>query len=305
MENDGKPCPSTEQEEACNVQACDKDCTLKDWTAWSSCSKPCASGVQERTRGIEDTATGTGTCPEPKDAERRQFLPCNENSCDEILGNRTVLTCSSNVDLIVLMDGSGSLRERVWKFTKDITRTLISHLESGADGVRVAVELFSGPKNWVDYAYCTGEKPVPAGKTLDMEKQCGITWVSHFTDDLAAVDEKLKKLSWPAASTLTSVALGQAQSEMMGGRSNASTVVVVITDGKPMSQMNTVAAANDLSEGAKVLWVPVGKNAPMNLIKDLAADPKDEHIIQVKRFEDLNTAANLNKIITGACPIVT
>lgn len=305
MENGGTPCPSTEQAEACNVQACDADCVLDDWVDWSSCSKPCNKGVQERVRGVFVPARGTGECPEPLSDERNQFHPCNTFSCDELLGNKSTLTCSSKVDLIIVMDGSGSLRSFGWKQTLNITRTLVRSLEAGAEGVKVAVELFSGPKTWGDYALCTGEVDMPAGTTLDLKKQCGISWVTHFTDQTDALDETLKNMEWPASSTLTSVALGEAANEMMMGRADANTVVVVITDGKPMSQLNTRASAKKLSEKAKVIWIPVGQNAPIHLIEELAAKPLSDHIVRVPTFAGLSDPDVVNSIIVNSCPQVT
>jgi hypothetical protein len=304
MENGGTPCPSTEEAESCNAQSCDADCQLNDWVDWSSCSKPCNKGVQERTRSVLTPERGVGICPEPLTDQRRQFKPCNDFGCDQILGNRTILTCDSKVDLIILMDGSGSLREFGWKQTKNLSRTLVQNLEAGADKVKVAVELFSGPKTWADYSFCTGERSMPQGKTVDLAKQCGISWVSHFTDKLDQLDTNLENLAWPASSTLTSVALGEAKNEMMAGRGDANTVVVVITDGKPMSQLNTIQAAKSLSEAAKVIWVPVGRNAPIHLIKELAADPVSEHMVRVKSFSDLTDSGILNSIITNSCPQV-
>jgi hypothetical protein len=247
---------------------------------------------------------GVGTCPELMAEERVNFKPCNEFSCGEILQNKTTLTCVSKVDLIVLMDGSGSLRDYGWKQTVNISRTLVENLEGGMHAVRVAVQLFSGPKTWGDYAYCTGEKPLPAGQTLDLARQCGISWVSHFTDDLEALDENLKNLKWPASSTLTSVALGEAKNELMNGRKDANTVVVVITDGKPMSRLNTVQAVGKLSEIAKVVWVPVGLDAPIQMIEEMAAKPTLDHIVRVDSFDNLAAPETVNAIMTDVCPIV-
>jgi len=304
MENGGTPCDSTENAEACNLQSCDADCVPDDWTAWSACPKSCNKGHQDRTRGILVPARGTGTCPPPGSEFRRQFKKCNDFSCDEIMANATTLKCVSMVDIIILMDGSGSLRTLGWKQTLNLSRSLVQNMEGGSNSVKVAVQLFSGPKTWPDYALCTGETQMPTGETINLKETCGISWVSHFTDDLTALDTTMEQLEWPASSTLTSVALGEAASEMMNGRKNASTVVIVITDGKPMSQTNTIAAAQKLSETAKILWIPIGANAPIDLINDLAEEPKDDHIIRVTDFADLSSPDTVNAILVDACPIV-
>lgn len=50
----------------CNVECCPVDGGLTPWSQWSTCSKPCGSGMRERYR----------TCTEPKPL-------CKGKSCDE------------------------------------------------------------------------------------------------------------------------------------------------------------------------------------------------------------------------------
>merc|ERR1712083_304512 len=100
------------------------------------------------------------------------------------------------------------------------------------------------------------------------------------------------------SSTLTSVALGQAESELTRGRTDANSVVIVITDGWPMSPTGTKQAAKKLMGTAKVLWVPVGKNAPINLIKEMASLPQKDHVIPIKNFAQLRRSRTINKIVS-------
>jgi hypothetical protein len=41
MKFGGKPCDAVSETQACNNQACEKDCVLRSWTTWSQCSKDC------------------------------------------------------------------------------------------------------------------------------------------------------------------------------------------------------------------------------------------------------------------------
>merc|ERR1719469_3237 len=135
-----------------------------------------------------------------------------------------------------------------------------------------------------------------------METQCGIKWVEHFTTDTAALASTVAGLGWPAKTTMTSVALGQAEAELKYGRENANSVVVVITDGYPLSDKMTYDAAMQLQSKARVIWVPVGLNAPIELIRMMASAPESDHVIQVDGFEGLNSPDVLNKLITDTCP---
>lgn len=303
-QHSGTPCESTEEEQACGMASCDEDCELSDWSAWSTCSKACDSGTLRRTKEVVEPARGTGVCPVADNVPLRlNFHPCNEFPCARLLPeNRSIVECRSKVDLIILLDGSGSLGEFGWRQSKLMAEKLIQNLQGGSDLVKVSLQLFSGPKTWDDYEKCTDE--LPAGETLDLKEQCGIEWISHFTDNLGELVTKVENLAWPASTTLTSVALGQAESELINGREDANAVVVVITDGKPMNEFSTKDAASKLKEKARAIWVPVGGGAPTGLIQEVASKPLSEHIVEISSFWDMDKPEFLNKIITDACPIV-
>merc|ERR1719343_533854 len=112
-------------------------------------------------------------------------------------------------------------------------------------------------------------------------------------------------MKYRKGSTYTSGALGMAEAELKNGRENTRSVVVVITDGNPISQKTTKAAANKLKTQAKLLWVAIGSKAPRTMIEELASKPQKEHVISVPTYDSLRStnALNnlLNKIITNTC----
>jgi len=303
-EHGGTPCEETEEEQACGMASCDEDCKLSEWSQWSTCSKACDGGSFRRTKEIVQPLRGNGQCWEADDEEKRlEFEPCNEFDCSKLLPeNRSVLECQSKVDLIILLDGSGSLGDYGWQQNKEMASKLISSLEGGSEFVKVSLQVFSGPKTWDDYEKCTDE--LPAGETLDLKQDCGIEWVSHYTTDTGTLALEVLQLPFPAATTLTSVALGQAESELVNGRDDANAVVVVITDGKPMNQVSTKDAAEQLQEKARMIWVPVGGDAPEELIQEVASKPLKDHIISIASFQQMDKPEFLNKILSSACPIV-
>ena len=85
-------------------------------------------------------------------------------------------------------------------------------------------------------------------------------------NDMGELEAEVRVLEWPASATLTSVALGQAETELMSSRDDANSIVIVITDGEPLNEVSTTDAAKKLQVKARVIWVQVGGSAPTGLI---------------------------------------
>jgi len=298
--NGGKLCLEPRQADACNGQACTRDCQLADWTEWTACSKLCDTGSQHRSRAVAEEPLGLGKCPRQEAKERLQFKPCNTESCQELLPEgRTTLRCSSKLDVIVLLDGSGSLGREGWNQTRAFAARLVENLEGGDDKVHVALQLFSGPSDFDAYKRCTSNDP---NAQPDMARDCGIVWVKHLTSRTVEVARMVPNIEWPAGSTFMSSALAEAQGELQYGRQHTRSLVVVISDGKPISHIRTKEAARRLKRRARVLWVPIGMSSDMDLVTEMASLPREENIVRVERFEELDQPAWVNKLIANACP---
>lgn len=73
----GQACPVLEEIQPCNQQGCPVDCAYTDWTSWSSCTKSCGGGIQERTRQVtRNSANGGKACP-----HLREEQACNGHGC--------------------------------------------------------------------------------------------------------------------------------------------------------------------------------------------------------------------------------
>ena len=103
--NGGQACNTAEETEACNTMSCDRDCTLEAWTPWEPCSVACGTSFQNRQKHVLIPTRGFGKCPKEDGPERAAEQECNTQPCvgDEI--------CIANQDLVIALDGSGSLRE--------------------------------------------------------------------------------------------------------------------------------------------------------------------------------------------------
>lgn len=305
-ENDGEPCPELSETKECNVGACNVDCVLADWTAWGLCSKACDSGHEQRTRPVSIPVKGQGQCIDPEDPSRMQFQDCNTYDCSEMLppgSNRTLVKCTAMIDLVIMLDGSGSLGEYGWQSFKGMAEQLVSAMEGNTTGVNLAFMLFSGPSSAGDLENCTSSNPniVP-----DVERQCGIKWVHHLSTTIDDVEKSVQAMEYPARTTLTSMAIAEAQQELTSGRQDAASVVVVITDGKPMSPIKTGQASDSLKSQGRLIFIPVGgavtSKDSIDAMKGWASKPWEDNILPIDTFAQLNTAKTLNNIISTVCP---
>lgn len=292
-EHGGDPCGETSKTESCNIQACDVNCELSQWGAWSACSKKCDGGTLKRTKDVVTAAIGQGTCADPMSADRLQSKGCNTQPC--INKTTVIMTCVAKIDVIILLDGSGSLGQKGWEATVKAGASLARSMKGDT---QIAVLLFSGPTSYKYLWMCTGQIP---GKP-DMERDCGIKWVSHFSTDGEDVAQKIEALSFPSKTTLTSLAISTAENELSQGRSDASSVVIVVTDGKPLSPKKTGRASRKIRRKARLMWVPVTRFAPMRKIRGWASWPWRENVIKVDSFGNLNSPKVLNEVISDMCP---
>jgi len=158
------------------------------------------------------------------------------------------LPCNRSLDVVLLIDGSGSLGKEGWAEEIKAATMFVDAFKDSGKG-NMAVLLFSGPKTWSGVEKCTGEDAGP----VDPEK-CGIKMVTHFTEDMKKVKNLILGLDWPQGSTLTSLALMTAKAELALGRKDSKATVVVITDGRPLSYRNTGLAAEALRKAARLVW---------------------------------------------------
>jgi len=215
------------------------------------------------------------------------------------------LVCDAKVDVVILLDGSGSLGQKGWAATKVMGQKLLNAFDTPNIQAQVAVQLFSGPSTWYNWFVCTGRywwrKP-------DVTRDCGITWVTtltadtaHFTTDFKKAAGLIKALSFPSRATFTSLALGQAQGELKYGREGVDKVVVVVTDGVPTNPYKTGQAAESIKNVARLIWVPVTAGAPKEQLNEWASTPVEQNVVRVKDFKEMQTPEVVTKIVAEVC----
>jgi hypothetical protein len=297
MKYGGKPCGGTSQTKACNNQACEKDCELTTWSKWSTCSKDCDGGTAKRQKFVKMVAEGAGKCPEAWGLKRLEYKNCNMNRCELATGALT-MTCDKELDIVLLIDGSGSLGTKGWAAEIKAAQMFVDAFSVQGTKVNMATILYSGPRTWGGVFKCFSRNT----KKVDREKICGIKTVNHFTSDLAKVKEQIAGLTWPRGSTLTSLALLTAKAELSLGRKDAKSNVIVFTDGRPLSYRGTGIASRIVRKSARLLWVPVTKYAPRKRIKKWATRRWQENTVFVPTFDKLEKPDVITHIVANICP---
>jgi len=294
MKYNGNPCGETSQTVPCQAQACEKNCVLSSWSKWSSCSKDCDGGTRKRQKRVTEPSLGAGKCADMWEPSRLQYETCAMHRC-KVPAADEPLTCNRSLDVVVLLDGSGSMGERGFASEMKAAQTFVGAFMK-SDNAQLSVILYSGPSTWSGVNKCVGRSE----KNIDLEK-CGIKTVSHFTKDLKKLKGLIAALEFPKGSTLTSLALMTAKAELALGEKESPVVVVVFTDGRPMSYLKTEIAAKQVRKVARLVWVPMTANAPLKSIKKWATRRWQENVVQVADRADLEKPEEITHIVANIC----
>jgi len=271
-EHGGEPCGDLSEALECNVFACDRPCELDpEWSEWTECSKECDSGITFHSKGVMVPAGPQGSCPEWWEPERMQEAYCNTMDCPQDL------VCTAQMDMLVLIDGSGSVNWYGPGFEQErsFTKKLFELMSFGAEGAKAGVILFSWEAELV----------------------------SPMTTDQAALIDAVDGMVWPHWNTDTAAALVMAKTELTNsGRaevSKQSTIVFLLTDGNANSMWSTKRAATDLKEVATLYVVVIGNNVNERQAKKWPSYPEEEHYIKVEEFDLLES--QIDTILADAC----
>jgi len=295
----GKECDLNSETQECNSHGCDKDCVLGGWTPWSMCSKDCGGGTNKRVKYVVAPPEGQGKCAGEWSPERLQYKECHTHKCPK-------LTCNKELDVVLLLDGSGSLGQKGWDAEITAANNLVERFHVEGTKAKVSVVLYSGPSYRWRVKWCLRGwiKADYIGSFCKLKSV--ISMQDAKSEDMTAVKNELTALhgpeGWPKGSTLTSMALYRARDELNLGREDAKSVVIVFTDGKPYNFKKTLKASKAVRESARLVYVPVIEYAPLKLFKWMATRRWQENIVPVKDFNDLESAHVANDIIADICP---
>jgi len=260
-------------------------------------------GHTHRERHVLEAAVGEGTCPDEKSEQRFDERTCNEKFCFK-KNKAEPLKCYSKVDVLLLLDGSGSVTEEGFATTKTFAKKFVSSFEG--NNASMSVMVFSGPKTWWKYWKCSKNQTRKGLSDVEMKNDCGINLAQHFTTDMAATKGVIDGLTFPRGTTFTSMALATAMAEVSNSRNEVPTFVVIVTDGQPLSSERTLKAAKALKEkGVRMIVVPVSgmglTPAGIDLMREMASEPKGDNFLKVD-FSTLNGMPTYDTLILDMCP---
>jgi hypothetical protein len=272
-DNGGEACGPSSDTQTCNVQSCDVDCVLSEWTVWGPCSRACASGVQERAKTEISPLEGNGKCAHHKDAERFEQQTCNTLECPP------APICVAMQDVVLAVDVSGSLKQSGFDTMMAFVKDLVSMYTLGVNETQMGV--------------------------LEYSKEGKI--VAPLQSSMEELVPMLEKISFQRGVTDMAQGLTLAKTILMEGRKDASSVVILLTDGKPSFKFATTKAAEELrGMGVRLVIVPIFMYGDPDFMEELASDPPEDNVIKIGGLEVLanDTIGEAKKIMTGTCAML-
>lgn len=249
----------------------------------------CDGGFQERFKHVLIPTRGFGKCPKAESAYRYEKQECNVHQCtgDE--------QCIAKQDLILALDGSGSLTEDGFGILRNFAVTLIAKYQTeyfGAAAMKVGVLQFGNGVVLED------------GRTVSPAIN-----VQPLTDDMALVKTGLENL--PYKKGFTNMAQAFALAEVMytaAGRKGAQSALLVITDGKPSFNFQTKEMVAQLEDkNIQRFFMMVNENGGDDLTKmqGWASQPWETNLIHVPGLEALRADENVwvQKAVVMFCPM--
>jgi hypothetical protein len=294
--NGGTQCNTVQESRPCNTGSCDRDCRLQQWTPWTPCSVACGGGFQEQMRHVLIPTRGDGKCPKAKAAARYGNQRCNIHPCngDEI--------CIAQQDLVIAVDGSGSVRESGFKILKSFTKTLLQRYKSkywGQSAVKIGVVLFGNGVLIPDPSQDGKEIVSPA------LNKC------KLTGDIKVVEKAVDDLPYKKGFTNMAQAFSMAEDMFVkGSRKGAQQAVMLVTDGKPSFAFMTNEMVEQLDDKGIMRYFFVvneqGENSDaMKQMKRWASQPWETNLIHVPGLLMLEADTELwaERALTMFCPM--
>jgi len=251
----------------------------------------CGGGFKERFRHVLIPTRGEGKCPKDTSAKRYRKGRCNQQKCngDEI--------CIAKQDLVIAVDGSGSVRESGFKVLKEYVGKLLERYETeyfGQNTMKIGITLFG---NGII---------MPDGKTVSPAINA-----QKLTFDKDAVKGVVEGLPFKKGFTNMAQAFAMAEDMFVkGSRKGAQQSVMVITDGKPSFSFMTNEMAEQLQDkGIMRYFVVVSETSlnddSMKVLKAWASQPWETNMVHVQGLEMLEADMDLwsEKALTKFCPM--
>lgn len=287
----GQTCPSKTTRRTCNTDSCDVDCTLTDWSGWGTCSKACKATVHAepgrmyRKRGIQTPVKGMGKCPMPHSKRRLESLSCNAHTCPENL------KCEASMDLLVLLDGSGSLvAKEAFDAQVNVAKLLVENSTLDAPGDDVKAKFVR--LGFMVYSDGVQVLAPVTGKKDDLTKALtAATWPAKGSDvDQGLLEANTAAKYFPHGSRLSTVLL--------------------FTDGSMSSVLDAYSAAKELRDSGVRLVVALVSEEIRGVTRyklekhacKIASKPCHDNLLIFSSWA--NVEAEARQLLVGVCPVL-
>lgn len=303
--NGGKLCDVPTETVTCNSGSCDRDCELTSWKL-RPCNVACGGGYKVRKKHVKKPARANGKCPTKRSMKRYGKHRCNEQACygDE--------ECVAKQDVVIAVDGSGSLTDKGFAVLRDFTANLVARYrgeveEPSDEPVKSGKE----PKLIKVPGVQVGVVQFGNGVLADDGTVSPATIDLGISNDIGAATAAIEALTWKKGFTNMAQALTAADSVFMnGGRKSAQSVVILITDGKPSFHFQTKNAVDVLRhKGVKVMVIAIKSflsEKEKVLLKSMVSKPSNTNFIHVPGLKQLAHPeimdAYVGKALIHSCP---
>jgi len=252
----------------------------------------CDGGFKERFRHVAIPTRGYGKCPQAMSRMRYTKTGCNEQRCtgDEI--------CVARQDLVIAVDGSGSVREAGFDILKKFVEKLLARYQTeywGDEAVKIAIVLFG---NGVI---------MPDGKSVSPA-----ILSTPLTFDMEKIQTTVKGLPFKKGFTNMAQAFSTAEvAFIQGSRRGCQSAVLVVTDGKPSFNFMTNEMVEQLDDKAIMRYFLLINeedlsSASNRLMKAWASQPWETNLVHVPgglALLDADTDLWADKALVKFCPM--
>merc|ERR1719476_301789 len=228
----------------CNMGSCATDCAYEEWSDWSDCNPGCEKEMpswggfyRTRNRFIKTHPTNGGAaCASWYSSTRHEYKSCAQKSCygDEV--------CQDRLDIVVAIDGSGSLTRLGFDVVKRFAKTFLQKFANTTD------------KRWHLVGFGNG--------VLDNGTVSAAEVLLESQDDVSTVIQAVEGMTWKKGFTNLAQAALAAKPLLSQGNGQHQPMVVIITDGYPSYYRDTNFAMFELRETARVAIAVLNGNLP-------------------------------------------
>lgn len=227
----------------------------------------CGGGFKEQYRHVARPTRGFGKCPSEQSRWRYRKVSCNTQPCCE------TEICVAKQDLVIAVDGSGSIVATGFEVLKKYVKSLLSRYRTqyyGEDAVKLGVVQFGNGVIMED------------GKTVSPAKM-----IQPLTFTMADVEAAVDGMVFMKGFTNMAQGFSSAESCFtLGGRRDAHSAVLVITDGKPSFKFMTNEMVEQLDDKAITRYFLLVNEEDLSsdankLMKSWASQPWETSVVHI------------------------